>query len=216
MFKDGGFEFIPIPDPKGRDERTYGNTVGRHGRFLSDYFPERRRATIAVQSMHVDPEWESFTYGDPTPPKAGLRRLEWGDMLVFYGGLQGWDHEAPPALYFFGYFVVQIAGIAAELGDSCVKEHFAANFHVRHARVYQNQRDRLVLVKGGPGSKLFTKAVKISTEGKTRDGKPLKVLSPEMQKIFGDFDGKLSFQRSPTRWVKSEFTDLTSNFVLSQ
>ncbi len=33
LFQNGSFEFIPIPDPKGQDERTYGNTVGRHGRL---------------------------------------------------------------------------------------------------------------------------------------------------------------------------------------
>lgn len=213
LFNDGSFEFVPIPDPKGRDERTYGNTMGQYGRLLVEYFPERRRSVMADLSMHVDPEWATFTYGDPTPPKSGLRRLEKGDLLVFYGGLQGWDHDSPPALYLFGYFVVEVAGIAAELGDSFVKQHFAANFHVRHDRVYRNQRDRLVLVTGGTGSKLQQKAVKISSDGKTKDGRPLKVLSPEMQKIFGDFDGKISIQRSPTRWVKPEFVEKAALFV---
>lgn len=215
LFQDGTFEFIPIPDPKGRDERTYANTKGRHGRPLIEYFPESRRTRMASQSMHVDPEWETFTYGDPTPPKVGLRRLEEGDLLVFYGGLQGWDYDSPPALYLFGYFVVEISGIAADLGDDLVYEQFAANFHVRHEAVYMRQRERLVLVKGGPGSKLLTKAVKISVEGRTRDGRPLKVLSPEMQKIFGDFDGKLSFQRSPTRWVKTEYAERATMYVRS-
>jgi hypothetical protein len=35
--------------------------------------------------------------------------------------------------------------------------------------------------------------------GQDRAGKPLKILSPEMQQIFGSFDGKLSFRRSPPR-----------------
>lgn len=183
--------------------------------MLVEYFPERRRLVMADQSMHVDPEWETFTYGDPTPPKAGLRRLEKGDLLVFYGGLQGWDHDSPPALYLFGYFVAEVAGIAAKLGDSFVKKHFAANFHVRHDRVYHNQRERLVLVKGGTGSKLLQKAIKISTEGRAKDGRPLKVLSPEMQEVFGDFDGKLSFQRSPTRWAKAESVERTADFIRS-
>jgi hypothetical protein len=213
LFRDGTFEFIPIPDPKGRDERTYGDTAGKHGRLLTEYFPPTRRIKMAAQPMHVDPEWETFTYGDPSPPKAGLRRLERGDLLVFYGGLQGWDHESAPALYLLGYFKVEIAGIAAELGDSLVFEKFAANFHVRHKVVYQRQRSRLVLVKGGYGSRLLKKAVCISAVGRTKDGKPLKILSPDMQSIFGDFDGKLSFQRSPTRWVKPDYIDRAAEFV---
>jgi len=70
-----------------------------------------------------------------------------------------------------------------------------------------------VSVKGGSGSRLLTKAVKISVMGRDRAGKPLKVLSPEMQQIFGDFDGKLSFQRSPTRWVANEHVPGAACFV---
>ena len=39
LFADGTFEYIPIPDGHAIDERTYGNTAGRHGRNLIDYFP---------------------------------------------------------------------------------------------------------------------------------------------------------------------------------
>jgi hypothetical protein len=215
LFKDNSFEYIPIPDDRMVDERTYGNTRGRHNRYLVDYFPESRRKKFESQSIHFDPEFETFTYGDPTSPKAGLRRLEPGDLLIFYGGLQGWDFKSEPALYLFGYFEVILSGIAAELGDAVVHKHFSANFHVRHQAVYKRQRNRLVLVKGGKGSQLLNEAVRISTAGKTRDGRPLKVLSSEMQRIFGDFDGKLSMQRSPTRWVKPEYVERAAKFVLS-
>jgi len=60
---------------------------------------------------------------------------------------------------------------------------------------------------------LLSKAVKISVLGQDRAGKPLKVLSPEMQQIFGGFDGKLSFQRSPTRWVVGEHVPTAARFV---
>jgi hypothetical protein len=49
--------------------------------------------------------------------------------------------------------------------------------------------------------------------GKDRSGKPLKVLSPEMQKVFGGFDGRISFQRSPTRWVADTHTENAARFV---
>lgn len=57
--------------------------------------------------------------------------------------------------------------------------------------------DDLVLVKGGPGSRLFRKSHRISVEGKDRAGKPLNVLSPAMQKVFGDFGGHVSIQNTP-------------------
>lgn len=215
LFADGTFEYIPIPDSTGQDERSYGNQFARDGRQLVEFFPPARREAMRNQSMHLDPEFESCTYGDPTPPKAGLRHLAAGDLLVFYAGLHGYDHDASPALYLIGYFEVAFAGIALELSQAQVND-CRANFHVRHESVFHDQRNRLVLVKGGPGSRLLSKAVKISVTGKDRAGKPLKVLSPEMQKIFGGFDGKISFQRSPTRWVKAEYVRLAAEFVRAQ
>ncbi len=104
LFQDGSFEYIPIPDDSHLDERTYGNTRGRHREPLVTYFPESRRSGMVNQSLHFDPEFGTFTYGDPTPPKAGLCRLERGDMLVFYCGLQGWGFESAPRFVPDGLF----------------------------------------------------------------------------------------------------------------
>jgi len=212
LFVDGTFEFVPIPDSTGLDDRTYGSHMGRGGRPLSDFFPAPRQSVMHSQSMHMDPEFVSFTYGDPTSPKAGLRRLVEGDLLVFYAGLRGFGCDLPSGLYLIGYFEVAFAGLARDLTEEQV--HMCGhNFHVRHQSVFLRQRDRLVLVKGGSGSRLLTKAVKISALGQDRAGKPLKVLSAEMQQVFGGFDGKLSFQRSPTRWVAKGHTSGAADFV---
>lgn len=212
LFADGRFEYLPIPDSSGLDERTYGNQLARDGRPWVAFFPPTRQAAMRDQSLHLDPEFTTFTYGDPSAPKAGLRRLEAGDLLVFYAGLRGFDHDSPPALYFIGYFEVAFAGFARELSTDQI-EACRANFHVRHEAVFQDQRDRLVLVKGRPGSRILNKAVKISVMGQDRSGNPLKVLSPEMQTIFGSFGGRISFQRSPTRWVAPDFVPRASEFV---
>jgi hypothetical protein len=215
LFRDHGFEYVPIPDGFGIDPRTYGNTVGRHGRKLIDYFPPSRRARVMGRSMHFDPESSTFTYGDPTPPKAGLRRLEPGDMLIFYCGLEGWDFQSEPALYLMGYFEVEAAGRAGDFGETTLKSLFCNNFHVLHPRIHAQQRDSLVLVKGSANSRLFTKAVLFSAPGQDRSGRPLKVISPEMRRIFGDFGGRISFQRSPTRWVAPAFTAAAAEYVRS-
>src|SRR6266508_437522 len=89
LFEDGTFEFVPIPDSRGLDERTYGNTRGRNDRVLTEDFPEKRQELMAASPMLVDPEFESFTYGDPTPPQRGLAKLQHGDLLVFYAGMEG-------------------------------------------------------------------------------------------------------------------------------
>jgi len=212
LFADGTFEFVPIPDLTGIDERTYGNHMTRGGHPLVEFFPPARQAVMHSQSLHVDPEFASFTYGDPTSPKAGLRRLAEGDLLVFYAGLCGFDCDLSSGLYLIGYFEVTFAGLACDLTEEQLRA-CRDNFHVRHESVFLRQRDRLVLVKGGTGSRLLTKAVKINVIGRDRIGKPLKVLSPEMQQIFGGFDGKLSFQRSPPRWVADEHVPGAVRFV---
>ena len=55
LFHDKTFEFICIPDGLHVGVQTYGNTVGRYGRKLVDYFPEGRRKAMSSHSMHFDP-----------------------------------------------------------------------------------------------------------------------------------------------------------------
>ena len=216
LFRDGSFEYIPIPDyfgGRGVDERTYGNTVSRKGQRLVSYFPESLRTKMDDQSVHFDPEFETFTYGDPTRPKNSLRRLAEGSLLVFYAGLKGWDFDCAPALYIVGYFEVAKAGLADSFSNTELTELFGSNFHVRHRVVFEDQKGRLVLVKGGAGSSLLRKARRISSVGKNRSGGPLHRLSPEMQQVFGDFGGHTSIQRSPPRWVAPEFAERAGEYV---
>lgn len=215
LFRDKSFDFVPIPDDFNIEPRSYGNTLGRSGMPLVGYFPPSRREKMFRTSMHLDPEFETFTYGDPTPPKAGLRHLEPDDLLVFYCGLQGWDFESPPALYIIGYFEVARAGLASGFESEDMECDFARNFHVCHRGSLPEQWPRLVLVKGGPGSRLLERAVQISCMGKDRRGRPLKILSPEMRDVFGGFGGHVSIQRSPTRWVDSTFVQGAADFVRS-
>lgn len=219
LFDDGSFEFVSIPDKKQVSIHKYGTLVGKNRRPHSDYFPARKQEIAAEQHIHLDPEFETFTYGDPTIPKRSLRKLERGDYLIFYCGLQEWDEETgwqtdtPPALYLGGYFVVELAGMAADFTMTTLKKEFGKNFHVRYPSVFEKQHHDLVLVKGGPESRLLNKAHRISSVGEDRAGKPLKVLSPQMQKVFGTFGGRVSIQRSPPRWVEPKFVDKAIKFV---
>jgi hypothetical protein len=219
LFKDGSFEYICIPDKKGVSVHACGTLRGRNGTPHSDYFPVRKREDIAKQHVHLDPEFETFTYGDPTTPKRSLRTLEKGDYLIFYAGLQGWDEDSgwsqkvAPALYIIGYLVVETAGMAGDFSKAQLRAEFGQNFHVRYPPVFRLQKDRLVLVKGGPGSRLLERAHRISAEGTDRAGKPLKVLSPAMQKVFGDFGVQVSIQRSLPRWVDAAYVEKAIKYV---
>lgn len=220
LFRDGSFEYIPIPDgfnKTGVDSRTYGMTKGRQGRALIEYFPPWLQDKYRNHSIHFDPEFETFTYGDPTRPKRGLRKLERGDLLVFYAGLKGCeDCRREPALYIIGFFSVAVAGLARDFSSIETSMQFAQNFHVRNSLVFEDQKDRLVLVKGDKSkSRLLKKAVLISSVGKDRSGSPIHRLSPRMQRIFSDFGGHTSIQRSPPRQVPQEFIPAAADFVTS-
>jgi hypothetical protein len=88
IFEDGSFEFIPIPesDPDSTESKTYMNTEGRTGHPLAYYLPVK----IKDDSMHVDPEFETFTYGDPTinPNNAHIKRSMDYQNLVIIAGLK--------------------------------------------------------------------------------------------------------------------------------
>ena len=180
------------------------------------FFPRNRQTEMHGQAMHDDPEFETFTYGDPTTLKGRLRELSRGDMLVFYAGLEGWDHDSEPALYIVGYFVVTWAGYATQLPEKELRTLCGRNFHVTNQTVFEKQRDRLVLVKGGAGSRLLTRAVPISAMSTDRAGQPLKVLSPDAQRIFGDFRGKPAIQRSSPRWVDDAYVERAREYLLSR
>ena len=219
LFKDGSFEYVPISDGFngcGISDQTYGNTKGKcTKRLLLHYFPERSQPKRRDTPIHYDPEFETFTYGDPTAPKRGLRKLERGDLLIFYAGLEGWDFRYDPALYIIAYFEVEKAGLAAEFGKHELQRDFERNFHVRHKAVFTSQKDRLVLVKGSKRSRLLRKAKRISVLGLNKSARPMHVLSRKMQEVFGDFDGPISIQRSPPRWVDERFVAKASAFVTS-
>lgn len=219
LFKNGDFEFIPICDKRNRfgvNRQTYGNTKGpKHRRLLVEYFPQTRREKMQAVCLHRDPEFETFTYGDPTRPKRGLRKLKKGDLLVFYAGLEGWDFCCDPALYIVGYFEIHETVEAKGFDWSELCNHFGMNFHVRHRSVFEDQKNRLILVKGNGSSRLLRKARRISVLAENRAGIPIHVLSPEMRKIFGDFGGHVSIHRSPPRFVSPELVEKAARFVRS-
>ena len=148
LFKDGSFEFVPIDAAWHKHGLTYGNTLGiKKKKPLIQYFPASRQKKMHNRAIHNDPEFETFTYGDPTLPKQGLRRLERGDLLVLYCGLRGWNKcEAPEALYIVGFFNIQIAGTYSSLvkdrGADWVKKLFSRNHHIIHGDVNGNSYKR--------------------------------------------------------------------------
>ena len=73
----------------------------------------------------------------------------------------------------------------------------------------------LVLVKGGPASKLFKKAVRLSAPKKALDrgGHEIFVLDPALKKYFGSFTKLNAIQRSTPRYVKDDYVQSAARFV---
>jgi len=220
LFKDGSFEFIPIPEnPAVTVKYTYGDLAGRHGQHLGHYFPKSRKSAMEAHGVHNDPEWETYTYGDWSRPKSSLKHLEKGDILMFTCGLQGWDFCSDPGIYLAGYFVIEVAILVTKsFSQRKLLSIFGQNDHVRNytvAELVEIYDGKLVLVKGSFQNRLLKKAVLLSTTSQDSKGRTLKVLSPKMQCIFGDFGGKISIQRSPTRWIDPAHTKQVADYLQS-
>lgn len=163
IFEDGSFEYIPLPesDPETKEIMTYQNTSGRKNRPFSDFLPEK----ICYNKMHFDPEFETFTYGDPSYKRKSLLKLNKGDLLVFYAGLTPYKNDKHPnALYIIGYFVVENVADFNMLSKEETRKF--CNLYSNNAHIKRNEDLKdLVIVEGDKKkSKLLDKAVLISSK----------------------------------------------------
>jgi len=230
LFKDGTFEYIPINEIYNdkqsaspiSESRTFSNVKGRSGKALLEYFPENKKNKFRDSIIHYDPEFETYTYGDPSRTKRSLARLQKGDYLVFYSSLTEYPRKnnSKTALYIIGYFQIDETRIVKDIKEyEDVKKKYGKNFHVMHRKIFERdvttaKNNGLKLVKGLKNSKLLKKAYPIS-EWKPfgSDGKCRFVISKNMQKIFGDFGGRICIQRNALRFVGEEYVDSTCKWI---
>lgn len=192
LFPDGTFEYVPIPESAqyvSLRSLYFRDLPARHGGMLAQYV----RAKYREAAAHYDPEFETFTYGDPTRNKrTQLLRLEHGDLLVFYAGLRPVGSRAASRLYIIGYFTVaSVASISAANSwppPNC--SHMLGNAHLRRNR----PDDGLVVVCGqAQASRLLDRAIAVSDEAQTA--------TAEVEKRIGV---RGSLKRAIGRWVPSE------------
>ncbi len=202
IFEDGSFEYIPIPEGySSKEDRTYGNTIGVKGLPLSTYVPKKLKNI----GMHFDPEFVSYTYGDPTSKRRSLLKLQKDDLLVFYAGLKPYNEKnGDAALYIIGYFTVEQVIDFNLLNSKETDKYckiFKNNAHIKRDESFVD----LVIIKGQKnGSKLLDKAIKISEKGSDSAGRTLHIVSNDMKPVFG-FEG--SIQRSIPRKVEYAHVD---------
>lgn len=204
IFSDGSFEYIPLSekDENSIEKRTYKEIVGRKGYQLSYYLPEK----VAIREVHLDPEFNAFTYGDEGRKAVYLRNLMPGDLLVFYAGLRPYENDRySEALYIIGYFVIMdiIDFKDKHKPDNKysiknIRQKYPSNSHPKRSDV----RD-MVLVVGDPEeSKILDKAIIISQKKVNKIGRTYHAVSPQIEELLGI---KGSIQRSiPPRFVVDE------------
>ena len=184
IFEDGTFEFVPISerDAESQEERTYGNTIGRSGKPLATYLPPRLRH----KTMHFDPEFDTYTYGDPTAKRKYLLNLEKGDLLVFYAGLAPYQNIVyQEALYIIGFFTVQKVidfNILSVKEIRTCRQLYGNNAHMKRSYSTEN----LVVVTGDrKRSRLLSRAMPISQKKPTKNGRLYDAVSAEMEALLG-------------------------------
>ena len=193
IFPDGTFEYVPIPESSqyvSPRSLYFRDLPARHGGTLAQYVPARYHEAAA----HYDPEFETFTYGDPTRNKrTQLLRLDNGDLLVFYAGLRPVGSRTASRLYIIGYFTVAfVENInATNFWPLTNSPHLLGNAHLRRNR----PDDGLVVVCGHAGaSRLLDRAIAISDEAQTA--------TIEVKNRIGIHG---SLKRAIGRWVPSEY-----------
>lgn len=175
---DYSYVYLPIyyKETKGRElkeKRTY-KSLG-----LGEYVNPK----IARKKVHLDPEFETFTYGDPGRQKRkALLTLNKGDLLVFYLGGKIKD-ENEIGCFIFAYFVVKKVYDWDALREGQKKEYeklLRNNAHLRSSK----PKDGLVIVKGSSKSRKLKKCIQI-TEVNGKSANPPYYTSEEMQSFLG-------------------------------
>ena len=228
LFKDGTFDFIPINESAttlvSKNFQTYQNTRINKKEFLINYFPDRKKEIHKSSIIHNDPEFETFTYGDPSFNKKGLSNLIRGDYLIFYSSLFDFPKKenSITQLYAIGYFEIDKVKVITDTNEyKGILNDFGNNFHVKNKKIFERdvnfKKNRgLKLVKGTNKSKLLKNAELISNKipfGK--DNQDRFVVSKDMQEIFGDFGGRICIQRNSLRFIDEKFVGKTLKWIKS-
>lgn len=162
IFDDYRFEYLPIPEKSKIIEKvpSYRELGFLHVRF-SDL------------PVHLDPEFETFTYGHVERGYGDVKnllRLGKDDVLFFCATLQKGNSRS---YYIIGYFksikIYDCRRLATNEIFILKNEGFSNNAHLKRADPHVD-----ILVKGGEGSGLLEKAFPLSKENNNRAlAKPL-------------------------------------------
>ena len=198
IFEDNSYLFIPYPD-----DRKHNYTCLPYAEYFWNkqsvlpYIPEKIRDLYAPYPVHNDPEFISCTYGAPiylepkkerfNPRYIVLKDLQENDLLVFYAGFQD-PQEMKSGYYFFAYFLIQkaVSYSDPDLIPGEEKRLVGNNHHY-----IQGWTDVIVIVGNPHQSRVFEKAVLLSSKETDRDGANY-YPNKRIKKYLGGYDSSLN------------------------
>jgi hypothetical protein len=180
IFNDYSYLFIPIPDSEIIPNRalTYGS-YRWNDRSVEKYLPATIKSVPSIkQTIHNDPEFNTFTYGSPRYVKgkkgkqteknySRLKKLDKGDILAFYAAFRNHECVNHPmnGYYFFSYIIIQrvISYPNPILLSDADKQLVMNNHHYIH-----NYPDQVIVVGSKTESRVLDKAVLLSSSIRDR------------------------------------------------
>jgi hypothetical protein len=135
---DGEFVYVPIPEKRRLRfrpglERRYGEVLPALHRICTkngcEFHDLRFPKELLEKPMHLDPDFECLTYGNPANTKGmALQRLRDGDLVAFYAGLRPTPQCGQRLVYaLVGIFIVHEVVSAS----SVPPDRWYENAHVR-------------------------------------------------------------------------------------
>lgn len=179
IYPDGRFVYLPIPE---RKPTRAAATVPTYRELVADLdaLPFSLSAETLELPVHLDPEFagypgcSQYTYGDEHAIKAGpLSTLSPGDSLFFYATLTRYEQPpdgetGPPTgwvapdwgAYLIGEFRIErvVDADGCQSLSAAERELFGSNAHCK-----RETYDPKVLVRGNSDSRLFDRAIPLST-----------------------------------------------------
>ena len=216
VWGDMGYEYIPIylkdiKEKEKNEKRTYKDLYGSIHKFAEDAMSFKKYSANIIQylpkklhdkKIHLDPEFGTFTYGDPSILKRkSLLELDKGDMLVFYmgGKFQKDNGKGEEGCFIFGFFdvkkVYDFNNMSKEERKKAEKV-CANNAHV----ISSKSKNNLVIVKGSTKSKKLKRCIQITCKNKKSNNPPYHS-DPEIMKYLGIRE---SVVRAVPLWIKDE------------
>jgi hypothetical protein len=155
--------------------------------------------------VHLDPEFETFTYGHRTRfGDARLWKMEQGDILFFYATLDLLPERKKWGAYIIGYFIVDHVQDTRTLTREQIKslKGFENNAHMKRV----NPRVDL-LVKGSSDSQLYKHAIQLSHPEDTRR------LHPTLASLLTTVTGKPVGGAGWHRWLLYSESEVLSTLL---